>query len=265
MDHKIEIRPGRTLHIVVEKNPASDTTLFLIHGLGGRGNQWRKQIKFLKNHYTLVIPDLLGHGKSDKPHPGGKNPYAFTEFSQDLQELLNKFNDKNNVLVGHSYGGALAAYLSFNNQDVIAKQILITPSRCKPFHAIPKIYRLPAFILDLLRPVLEYSFRKLAYDKSTQNKVIDEELNAGKKNRYYVIKAMLEGMKDIPNIDVSHLNTPTLILTGESDHVIPTEWIRKFYEALPHHQFIHLQHAGHMVQLEQPDIVNELIMGFVDK
>jgi pimeloyl-ACP methyl ester carboxylesterase len=265
MDYKIEVRPGRTLHVVVEENPASDTTLFLIHGLGGRGNQWRKQIKFLKNQYSLVVPDLLGHGKSDKPKPGKTNPYAFVEFAQDLQVLLNKFTDKKNVVIGHSYGGALAVYLSYTNQTLIAKEILVTPARCKPFHDIPKIYRLPAWALSLLRPFLEYSFRKFAYDKSTKNKVIDEELSAGKKNRFYVIKAMLDGMSDIPRIDLSLLNTPSLIITGESDHIIPSDLIKKFYEKLPHHEFVYLLQAGHMAQLEQPDEVNVLIVGFLAK
>jgi pimeloyl-ACP methyl ester carboxylesterase len=265
MDHKIEVRPGRTLHVVVDKNPESDTTIFLIHGLGGRGNQWRKQSIILKSQYSLVIPDLLGHGKSDKPKPGKTNPYAFLEFCQDLQVLLDKFADKKNILIGHSYGGALAVYLSYTNQDILSSQVLLTPSRCQPFHDVPKIYRLPAFILALLRPFLEYSFRKYAFDKSTKNKVIDEELSAGKKNRFYVIKAMLEGMQDIPRINISGLNTPTLIITGEADHIIPTDLITKFYEKLPHHEFVHLHHAGHMVQLEQPDVVNELIMGFIDK
>ncbi len=265
MDHQIEVRPGRTLHVVVEKNPASDTTLFLIHGLGGRGNQWRKQIKFLKNQYSLVVPDLLGHGKSDKPKPDKTNPYAFIEFAQDLQVLVEKFADKKNIVIGHSYGGGLAVYLSYTNQSLVTAEILVTPSRCKPFHDIPKVYRLPAWVLSLLRPFLEYSFRKYAYDKSTKNKVIDEELSAGKKNRFYVIKAMLNGMADIPRIDISQIKTPSLIITGASDHIIPADLIKKFYEKLPRHEFVNLLLAGHMPQLEQPDEVNALIDGFLAK
>jgi pimeloyl-ACP methyl ester carboxylesterase len=264
MNMKLEVRPGRVLNILVEKNPESTTTLFLIHGLGGRGDQWRKQVKRLKSQYTLIVPDLLGHGHSDKPKPKkNNNPYEFLEFSRDLQVILDKFADKKNIVIGHSYGGALTAYLTSKNPDKIARQILVAPSRCKPFYAIPKIYYLPAFMLEMLRPFLENAFRKFAFDKSTKNKVVSEEEAAGKRNRLYVIKSMLHGMANIPVLEVSKLETSTLILTGESDKIIPFHLIEKFYAVLPQREFFVVEQAGHMLQLEQPDKVNQQIENFL--
>jgi pimeloyl-ACP methyl ester carboxylesterase len=263
MDMKLEIRPHRTIRVSVEENPESVATLFLIHGLGGRGDQWRKQIKVLKQHYTLIIPDLLGHGKSDKPRPGKTNPYDFMEFSADLQVLFDKFAGDKNVLIGHSYGGALVTYLTYNNLTKVSRQILIAPSRCKPFRGIPKIYRLPLFILEILRPLLENAFRNSAFDKNALNKVISEEYQAGKRNRLYVIKSMLLGMRNIPDIDITKISTPSLILIGKSDHVIPSNLIREFYTHLPQHEFVVIEPAGHMLQLEQPEKVNHLFAEFL--
>jgi pimeloyl-ACP methyl ester carboxylesterase len=238
MDMKLEIRPHRTIRVSVEENPESVATLFLIHGLGGRGDQWRKQIKVLKQHYTLIIPDLLGHGKSDKPRPGKTNPYDFMEFSADLQVLFDKFAGDKNVLIGHSYGGALVTYLTYNNLTKVSRQILIAPSRCKPF-------------------------RGSAFDKNALNKVISEEYQAGKRNRLYVIKSMLLGMRNIPDIDITKISTPSLILIGKSDHVIPSNLIREFYTHLPQHEFVVIEPAGHMLQLEQPEKVNHLFAEFL--
>src|SRR5690242_21838589 len=104
MDNKIEIRAGRIINVFTHEKPNSDTNLFLIHGLGGRGEQWREQIKVLKNHYSLIVPDLLGHGNSEKPKPESNNPYSFPELTQDLQALFNRYSTKNNIVIGHSYG-----------------------------------------------------------------------------------------------------------------------------------------------------------------
>jgi abhydrolase domain-containing protein 8 len=265
MEKRIEIRPGRIININIEVNPDADTALFFIHGLGGHSGQWRDQIKYFKKKYTLIIPDLLGHGKSDKPLPRKKNPYAFLEFSSDLQEIFNQHALQKNVVLGHSYGGALAAWLTFENQTEISRQVLIAPSRCKPFTDIPRIYRLPVFLLQLLRPLLENSFRKFAFAKNVRDKVIEEEYRASKRNRLYVVKNMLAGMRDIPLLSAAQLQTPSLILTGAADKIIFPHLSKDFYGQLPRHDYYLLEKAGHMLQLEQPEKVNELIEIFLGK
>jgi abhydrolase domain-containing protein 8 len=265
MEHRVEIRPGRVINIIVEANPDADTALFFIHGLGGRSGQWREQIKYFKKKYTLIIPDLLGHGKSDKPKPGKNHPYAFQEFISDLQEIFNQYSLQKNIVLGHSYGGALAAWLTYENQQDVAGQVLIAPSRCKPFTQIPRIYHLPVFMLELLRPLLENSFRRFAFAKNVRDKVIEEEYRASKRNRLYVIKDMLEGMRDIPLLAAAQLQTDSLILTGVSDKIIFPHLSKDFYEQLPRHVYHSVEKAGHMLQLEQPAKVNELIEIFLGK
>lgn len=264
MDTKIEVRPGRLMNLDIRENPTSDTTIFFIHGLGGRGEQWRDQIAYFQGKYSLIIPDLLGHGKSDKPQRGKNNPYDFMEFCRDLQIIFDQYRSEKNVVIGHSYGGALAVYLTFYNQKFIQKQILIAPARCKPFTNIPALYYLPASFLELIRPYLENSFRGAAFDPSAKSELLKTEAAAVKYNPLYVIKYMLQGRNSIPKLDLSQLHTPTLILTGVSDKIILPEDIKDFYAKLPNHQFVSLEHTGHLVQLEQPEKVNQLIANFLN-
>src|SRR5476649_1149012 len=102
----LEIRPGRRIKVSVYQNERSRPTLFMIHGLGGRGYQWREQVQYLQNKYTLIVPDLLGHGESEKPLPGKDNPYSFGAISKDIQLLFDRFAGEKNFVLGHSYGGA---------------------------------------------------------------------------------------------------------------------------------------------------------------
>lgn len=263
MDSRIEIRRGRFIHLRLYKNPASDTTIFLIHGLGGRGAQWREQIDVLKDHYTLVVPDLYGHGNSDKPRPGKPSPYQFSEFDQDLQSLFCKFANTKNILIGHSYGGALATSLAIDHQDRVNALILIAPLPCTPVQHSPSIYLLPAFALELLRPWLELQFQHLAFDRHAPPALLKEELEAGKMNPLYVIQAMVNDMKVIPRIDITMLTIPVLLIHGEQDGIVPVSSQHDFYHFLPHCQFASIRQASHMTMLEQPMMVNQEIHSYL--
>ncbi|MDR3478066.1 MAG: alpha/beta hydrolase [Gammaproteobacteria bacterium] len=259
MNLELEIRPGRRLHIETNTHFSHKPTAFCIHGLGGSGEQWREQVRLLDPHFNLVIPDLLGHGQSDKPKPHKTNPYSFIEFSQDLELLFEKFSTSQNIVLGHSYGGALATLLAYNHQSKVNKLILIAPGRCQPNTQIPSIYRLPVFLLELMRPYLEKNFQQNAFDPADSPKLINTESRAGKMNRLYVIKSTLLGMKDVPALDMRTLSISTLILTGESDRIIPANISKDFYEKIPQHRYFLLEKSGHMLMLEQPDEVNNII------
>jgi pimeloyl-ACP methyl ester carboxylesterase len=265
MDNLFEIRPGRRIYRIIDESTVHDPTIFLIHGFAGSGEQWRNLVPFLKNRYRLVIPDLLGHGLSEKPRPTKDNPYTFTEYSQDLQSLFEKHASPHNIIIGHSYGGALAANLAAYNQTAVNKLILIAPMSCKPVMTVPPIFRLPAWLLELLRPYLEKNFRETAFVATDSPALLSEEDRAGKKNAFYVLKALLQGTKDIPWLDVTKIHIPTLVICGEHDGIMSMEKIRSFYGALPDVQFETLTNAAHMLMLEQPEKVDALIEKFLNK
>jgi pimeloyl-ACP methyl ester carboxylesterase len=265
MNNLFEIRPGRRIHRIIDESTLSDPTIFLIHGMGGRAEQWRDLVPFLKNRYRLVIPDLLGHGLSEKPRPAKDTPYAFSEYSQDLQSLFEKHASSHNIIIGHSYGGALAANLAAHNQTAVNKLILIAPMSCKPVMTILPLFRLPAWVLELLRPYLEKNFREAAFVSTDSRALLSEEERAGKKNAFYVLKAMVQGTKDIPLLDVTQIHIPTLVICGEHDGIISMDKIRSFYGPLPSVQFETLTNAAHMLMLEQPEKVDALIEKFLKK
>ncbi len=265
LDMKVEIRQGRFLNISFYEHPHSDAVVFLIHGLGASGVQWRNQLDMLKEKYSLVIPDLFGLGESAKPYPIFSNPYSFTELDQDMRAIFVHYAKKNNIVMGHSYGGALAVSLAVSFPKKISKLILIDPIRAEPKAQMSAVFNYPAFVLRLIRSRLEKSFNEAGYDKSTSPELIEKETIASRNNRMYVIKAMVKGMKTIPTMDITELQIPVLIMMGETDNIILPVNIMDFYQPIPHHEFYIMPHAGHMVMLEQPQKTNELILAFLAK
>lgn len=263
MDSRIEIRPGRNIKIYIHKNLSSQAVAFLIHGLGGRGAQWHNQIEVLKRHYSVIVPDLLGHGLSDKPIPEKNNPFSFHEFEQDLDVIFNRYATDQNIIMGHSFGGALATALAMEHQDKIQKLILIAPTPCAPSMQIPFVYRLPCKIMEWIRPLLEWHFQRVAFDPEASRELVKSEMQANKENPMYLVCSIIKDFPNIKRIDVRKLFIPTLIILGVHDKLILPEYSRLFYQSLPHHQIIAIKHAAHLVILEQPKEVNAAIENFL--
>lgn len=259
----IEIRTGRRINVAVYPGDPKQPVLFMFHGMGGRGDQWREQVKYFQNKYTLVVPDLLGQGESDKPEPSKGNPYTFAELYQDTQAIFDRYAGDNNIVCGHSYGGAFASYLAWNNPSRIQKLILITPVACQPYKEVPLIYFLPVKILEFMRSSLDKSFEKLAFSAADNPELVRIEREARNKNPMGVIKSLLMGMSAIPRIDPARLQCPTLIISGCEDRLIPVASVKRFYTQLPHHQLYVLDNAAHLVHLERSAEVNKLIAGFL--
>lgn len=77
--------------------------LFLIHGVGGNTFIWQKQlIYFLERGYEIIVPDLLGHGKSTQIKD--EKSYQFLSLANDLLVVFDKYAKQKNVVIGHSYG-----------------------------------------------------------------------------------------------------------------------------------------------------------------
>lgn len=265
MDERIEIRPGRTVNILVHNNPAATQTIFLFHGLGGRSTQWLAQYEMLKEHHNVVAPDMLGHGKSDKPDSDNHNLYSFQELDQDIKAIFQRYAGERNIVIGHSYGGALSTSLALSNQDKIEKLILISPTPLAPNTKIPFLFTLPAFMMEWLRPILEKNMGRLIFTPDANPQMVQNEIIISRQNPMYVIRATIQGFLSMPNADISSLHVSTLTILGKQDKLIPADLSRRFYDGVPVHETITLFDAGHMALMENAKEVNELILKWCER
>ncbi len=262
----VELRPGRKCYIL-QCSAQSPITLFFVHGAGGRSEQWREQIKFFQNKYNLLAFDFLGLGKSDKPKPTHSDPviYSFHEFSTDLQIIFDRYRTEQNIILGHSYGGALAAYLVAHNSSTIQKLVLSSPLPLLSKFKISKLFNLPSFILEWLQPHLTKIFMRLAYQPYANRELMANEITAANRNKMYVIRALTRAMQHIPQIDLKQIQQPCLVLLSKDDRVISAQQSFEYYRQLPHVEFKYITQARHMLILEQPDVVNYYIQEFIEK
>jgi pimeloyl-ACP methyl ester carboxylesterase len=83
--------------------------LLLIHGIAGSSATWREVMPTLAERYTVVAPDLIGHGRSDKP-PGD---YSLGAYASAMRDLLGALGIERASVVGQSFGGGVALQLAY--------------------------------------------------------------------------------------------------------------------------------------------------------
>lgn len=87
----------------------SGPALLLIHGIGDHADTWRDLIPELAKDYTVIAPDLLGHGRSDKP----RADYAVAAYANAMRDLLSVLGIDRATVVGHSLGGGVAMQFAY--------------------------------------------------------------------------------------------------------------------------------------------------------
>src|SRR5262245_17862338 len=97
-------------------------TLVFLHGFGGQARQWHYQLQKFSLENRVIALDLRGHGLSDKPSRG----YDMTQMVADLEAALDVLKVKDKfVLVGHSFGGAIASEYAAKHSERVERLILI--------------------------------------------------------------------------------------------------------------------------------------------
>lgn len=260
ISRRIDVRPGRTLSILIEGEAHADKTVFLFHGLGGRAKQWREQIPWLSKTYRVIAPDFLGQG--DSPAPNESSAYGFDELLKDALAVFDQFKGANNAVIGHSYGGAFATQVCLQRLNEIKCLILLAPMPATANYPIPFIYRLPVFLMEWLRPLLIREFDRRAFSNQASHAMRKEEIAAIENNPFWIAKALILGIKKIPPTDVKNLPLPSLLVIPTEDGLVLPTMQRAFYQSLPNKRVMELA-GGHIVMLEQPQVVNTLLREFL--
>jgi pimeloyl-ACP methyl ester carboxylesterase len=96
-------------------------TLLLIHGIGDSSRTWRPVLNLLAEHHTVIAPDLLGHGDSDKP----RADYSVGGFANGMRDLLAVLDVERATVVGHSLGGGVALQFAYQYPQLCERLVLI--------------------------------------------------------------------------------------------------------------------------------------------
>ena len=206
-------------------------TLLLIHGFPLDSAMWELQLQDLADVARLIAPDLRGHGRSDAV-PG---PYSMKLFSDDIAGLLDYLNIDDPVVIGGlSMGGYIA--LDF-------------------YRRYPE--RVAGLILAATRAGADSDDGK-ANREAAAATVRAEGIGP-------IVTGMLPKLMAPASYVLGEIAVPALIVHGAEDQIIPLAEAEAMAVAIPASQLVVIPNAGHLPNLEQPDIFNDAVLDFLEK
>lgn len=254
-------------------------TLVLLHGLGSNLKCWQKNIPALSRKARCIALDLPGYGYSDK----GNYAFDMTFFAKTVREFVQALDLKNVVLVGHSMGGQIAMTALLQDAQIAQKLILLAPAGFETFSDAEKAWFQAVYTPALLKATppeqirknFELNFTRFPADAEfmIQDRMLLRE-SAEYEGYCAMIPQCVNGMLREPVLErLSALKTPTLILYGAEDALIPNRFLHKSLtteqvakagsERLENSTLTFIPAAGHFVQWEGSDAVNEAILKYL--
>jgi pimeloyl-ACP methyl ester carboxylesterase len=235
----------------VKKRPP----VILIHGAGGTHLSWPPQIRRLADE-KIYAPDLPGHGKSE-----GAGRQSIDEYAEDVIAFMNELNIRAAVIVGISMGSATALTLALKYpKQVLGLGLLGSGS---------KLPVLPILLETAGNPIAFESAVNMVNEKCFSSESPQNLIEHSKRTMLEIRPPVLLGdLLACNEFDVTcqleKINVPTLIICGAEDKMISVKFSELLQAGIVNSQLHVLDHAGHMVMLEQPDAVADLLKQFID-
>jgi pimeloyl-ACP methyl ester carboxylesterase len=243
---------GEQLYYAEARSPDARLTMVLVHGAGENHLIWPASLRRM-DEATIYALDLPGHGKS-----GGKGCASIGDYTAVLLGFLEALDINCAVIAGHSMGGAIAQQFALSHPTRVKGLILVaTGARLRVLPAI-----LDGILTDTdatLDLVTRYAWganapQQMVQLGRTQMAEADPHVVA---NDYAACNAF-----DVMD-RVGQIAVPTLALGGTVDQMTPPKYLAYLAEKIPGARLAMIEGAGHMVMLEQPDLVAQHIGQFL--
>ncbi|CAG9620993.1 alpha/beta fold hydrolase [Sutcliffiella rhizosphaerae] len=256
-------------HHDADSTIASKPTLVLIHGFLSSSFSFRRLIPLLTKEYTVLAIDLPPFGKSEKSK---KFVYSYENLAKVVMELLSELGIEKTVLIGHSMGGQICLNISRQKPELVEKVVLLCSSGYlkKLKRALVYSSRIPYFYLYLKYWLAKKGAIQNLLNVVHDHSLIDDEMIAGYTEPFYddrIFHALTRMIRDregdLASEILRNINTPSLLIWGEEDKVVPIEIGRRLHRDLPNSQLITYKNTGHLLPEEKPQHVYDNIMEFL--
>lgn len=251
----------------------SGPALLLIHGIGDNSSTWQELIPHLARKYTVIAPDLLGHGRSDKP----RADYSVAAYANGMRDLLSVLGIDKVSVIGHSLGGGVAMQFAYQFPDRVERLVLVSSGGVtKDVHPILRLISMPMIsdALKLLRvpgfmPAVKVTGAALGqlnrsplrpgsllHDLDDLVRILAELPDPTAYEAYLrTLRAVVDWRGQVVTmLDRSYLteNLPVQLIWGDQDTVIPVSHAYLAHSAMPDSRLEIFRGAGHFPFRDAP-------------
>jgi pimeloyl-ACP methyl ester carboxylesterase len=254
-------------HRVIYRIAGSGPPVVLIHGMVNSSRHWEDVALRLADRYTVIAPDLIGHGDSATP----RGDYSLGAHAASIRDLLAVVGVDHATIVGHSLGGGVAMQFFYQFPQRTERLVLVSSGGLgREVSPLLRGAALPGATTLLRatvhRRVLDAMWwagerlRERGSGKGVYLQAIARALRP--LERSGARKAFIQTLRSVIDVHGQRVSArdrlyllrgfPTLIVWGERDHTIPAAHGIAAHQAIPGSRFVGLPRAAHFPHLEDP-------------
>lgn len=249
---------GHRMHYYL-MGPDAGPPVVLVHGLGGRSEDWRNLAPFLvRAGFSVYMPDLPGYGRSDKP---ADFSYSIPDEAQSVVGFMDAVRLQQVDLGGWSMGGWIVQYLALRHPERVAKLMLFDSAG---------IQEKPSWNTDLFTPVsameLDQLDALLMPHPPAVPSFIAADILRTSRNRAWIIHRALTSMltgRDATDTLLPELKMPVLIVWGALDHITPLSQGETIHRLIPQSQMEVVPGCGHLAPVQCADKMGPTVAQFL--
>lgn len=238
--HSVTVAGHRVHYYVM--GPSAGPPVVLVHGLGGRSEDWRNLAPYLaRAGYRVYLPDLLGYGKSERPR---EFSYSIADEAKIVVGFCDALELKQVDLGGWSMGGWIVQRVAAEHPERVRRLILLDSAG---------LFIKPNWNTELFTPITAAELADLdallmPHPPTVPGFVATDILRTLGKNAWVIHRAMASMMtgRDTTDRLLAQLRMPVMIVWGEVDRITPIAEAEAIHRLIPQSQLEIIPGCGHL-------------------
>jgi pimeloyl-ACP methyl ester carboxylesterase len=266
-------------HAVTYRTAGDGPVLLLLHGIANSSQTWENVAPLLSERFTLIAPDLLGHGESATP----RGDYSLGAHATGVRDLLTALGVERATVIGHSLGGGIAMQFAYQFPERCERLVLVSSGGLgREVHLLLRAAALPG--ADWVLPLLTSSqvvgvgrhlgglLKRVRLAPGGDAEVLAQGFasldSAGSRQAFlHTVRAVIEpsGQRVSAHDRLALAGPiPSLIVWGERDSIIPVSHGEAAHEAIPDSRFEVFPGAGHLPHDDDPERFAAVLADFCE-
>jgi pimeloyl-ACP methyl ester carboxylesterase len=251
----------------------------LIHGITSNSGTWKRVLPALARQFTVIAPDLAGHGQSDKP----KGDYSLSAHASGIRDLLLTLGHERASIVGHSLGGGIALQFSYQFPERCERLVLVDSGGLgRDVSMLLRAATLPGseFVLPFLAATRLLDAGQLAgrllgrFGLRARTDIEEMARGHATLSDAEARAAFVQTLRSVvepggQRVEASNRlylaeHIPFLLIWGERDSLIPVAHGYSTHEQVPGSMLEVFPDSGHFPQLDEPERLIEVLIDFIE-
>jgi pimeloyl-ACP methyl ester carboxylesterase len=266
-------------HRVAYRSAGSGPAVVLVHGITSTSATWERVMPYLATRFTVIAPDLLGHGQSAKP----RGDYSLGAYASGVRDLMVTLGQESATFVGHSLGGGVVMQLAYQFPERCQRLVLVDSGGLgREVNLLLRAATLP--LSEIVLPLLASTrlldagrtvgraFGRIGLQAGTDiaelarghASLADPEARAA---FVHTLRTIVEpGGQRVNASDRLYLaeNVPFMLVWGDRDPIIPVQHGIAAHELVPSSRLEIFEGAGHFPHLDDPQRFLDVLLDFID-